>query len=142
MVNKMSSTELFEAISHPIRIKILELLAEKPLRFADLKRKLNLNSSGQLDFHLRKLGSLITTDSQGNYILTREGYAALQAVTAAKKYGWQRRALLLNVIVYVAVNLLAFIMLPQALTVILPLSTAWIVFYLYWSLRKRRLKSK
>lgn len=41
----MSSDELFEAVSHPIRIDIVKILAEKPLGFADLKRELKISSS-------------------------------------------------------------------------------------------------
>ena len=58
----MSSDELFEAVSHPLRIEIVKALAEKPLRFADLKRNLRISSSGLLDFHLKKLDDLIFTN--------------------------------------------------------------------------------
>ena len=42
----MGSDDLFEAVSHPLRIEIVKALAEKPLRFADLKRALKISSSG------------------------------------------------------------------------------------------------
>jgi len=51
----MSSDELFDAVSHPLRVEIVKVLAERPLRFADLKRYLKITSSGLLDFHLKKL---------------------------------------------------------------------------------------
>ncbi len=38
--------ELFEAISHPERIKILKILEKKPASFASLKRQLGIESSG------------------------------------------------------------------------------------------------
>ncbi len=66
----MSSDELFEPVSHPMRIEIIKKLAEKPLRFADLKRYLKIDSSGLLDFHLKKLDDLITINDEGNYTLT------------------------------------------------------------------------
>ena len=56
------SDEVFEAISHPLRIKILKLLANKPRSFSELKRELGIESSGKLDFHLKKLRNLITMD--------------------------------------------------------------------------------
>jgi len=59
----MVSTETFEAISHPVRIKILKVLAEKSLSFSELKRELGIKSSGKLDFHFKKLDNLITTNN-------------------------------------------------------------------------------
>jgi len=38
----MASVETFEAIAHPLRIKILKLLAERPMSFSELKRSLEL----------------------------------------------------------------------------------------------------
>ena len=73
----MSSDELFEAVSHPMRIEIIKKLAEKPLCFADLKRYLKIDSSGLLDFHLKKLDDLITINDEGNYTLTDRGFAVL-----------------------------------------------------------------
>ena len=60
----MGSDDLFEAVSHSLRIKIVKALAEKPLRFADLKRDFKTNSSGLLDFHLKKLNDLVTTNDE------------------------------------------------------------------------------
>ena len=94
----MGSHETFEAIAHPLRVKILKLLAERPMGFSELKRELGIKSSGKLDFHLKKLGSLITLNSNGKYTLTKEGYAALQAITTIKKYGWQKRAYIINTV--------------------------------------------
>ncbi|MGQ9597080.1 MAG: winged helix-turn-helix domain-containing protein [Thermoproteota archaeon] len=51
------SDEAFDAISHPLRIKILKALAKTPLGFSELKRAVNVNSSGTLDFHLKKMKS-------------------------------------------------------------------------------------
>ena len=76
----MWSDEAFEAIAHPLRIKILKLLAERPMGFSELKRMLGIKSSGKLDFHLEKLGNLITLNSSGKYTLTKEGYAAVLVI--------------------------------------------------------------
>jgi DNA-binding HxlR family transcriptional regulator len=65
----MSSDEMFEAVSHPIRIDIVQILAEKPLGFADLKRELKISSSGLLDFHLRKLDELLTINKEGRLFI-------------------------------------------------------------------------
>jgi predicted transcriptional regulator len=73
----LSSDGLFEAISHPIRINIVQLLAEKPLGFAELKRKLKISSSGLLDFHLKKLDDLIAVNKEGCYSLTDKGLCSV-----------------------------------------------------------------
>ncbi|RLE69087.1 MAG: ArsR family transcriptional regulator, partial [Thermoprotei archaeon] len=63
--------EEFEAISHSLRIKILEILSKKAMGFSELKRELGIESSGKLDFHLKKLKGLVTLEN-GKYVLTRD----------------------------------------------------------------------
>ncbi len=139
----MGSNETFEAIAHPLRIKILKLLAERPMGFSELKRAFGIKSSGKLDFHLKKLENLITLNSDGKYTLTKEGYAALQAIITIKKYGWQKRAYIINIIAYViiATFTLSRVLLEGAKPVylaILVLISLWFVFYSYRSIVKRR----
>ncbi len=135
----MDCEEMFEAVSHPLRIEILRKLAEKPMGFSELKRELGIESSGKLDFHLKKLKGLVVLNREGKYSLTREGYAALQAVEVIGKYGWQRRAYFLNLAAYAVANAYAALSNPRLwLLIILPLTTAWLAFYTYWSIRKRR----
>ncbi len=140
----MGSDETFEAIAHPLRINILKLLAKKPMSFSELKRKLGIKSSGKLDFHLKKLRGLVTLNDEGKYTLTKDGYAALQAIITIKKYGWQKRAYIINVVAYVTA--VAFttskILLEGAKSIylaILALITLWFIFYSYWSIVKRRI---
>jgi hypothetical protein len=73
-INRFNSSraEVFEALGHPVRIKILESLKEGPLGFAELKRRAGLESSGTLQFHLAKLGDLVRAQPDGNYSLTDE----------------------------------------------------------------------
>jgi len=139
----MRSNETFEAIAHPLRIKILKLLAEKSMGFSELKRKLGIKSSGKLDFHLKKLGDLITLDSEGKYTLTSKGYAALQAITTVKKYGWQRRAYIISIIAYVLVvaftlSRILWVGAKPVYLVVLMLATSWFAFYSYWSIVRRK----
>jgi TolB-like protein/Tfp pilus assembly protein PilF len=75
-----TKAELFDAVSHPVRIKILEALNEKPMGFAELGRVVGIESGGHLSFHLTKLGHLIRTNSQGDYVLTGDGRDALWTV--------------------------------------------------------------
>jgi len=135
----MGCEEMFEAVSHPLRVEIVKRLAERSMRFSELKRELGVESSGKLDFHLKKLEGLVMVGEDGRYYLTRDGYAALQAIEAIRKCGWQKRAYILNLAAYIAANAYAALSNPLLwLQIILPLTTAWLVFYTYWALRKRR----
>lgn len=140
MAESNNSEKLFDAISHPLRIKILEELSRKPMGFAELKRKLGITSSGKLDFHLKKLNGLVTVNSYGKYTLTSRGYAALQAVNVAKRYGWQKRAFYFNIIAILLLNLYFAAVNPWMwLIVALPISSACIIFYSYWSIVRRKI---
>jgi DNA-binding HxlR family transcriptional regulator len=80
------AAELFEAIAHPVRIKILKILEKQDSSFASLKRQLDLASSGNLDFHLKKLGELITVREDGLYGLTQAGREALLSIEAVETW--------------------------------------------------------
>lgn len=135
----MTSDEVFEAISHPMRIEILRLLSRRPIRFADLKRRLKIKSSGLLDFHLKKMGNIITTNGEGLYTLNERGFAALQAVDVVSKYGWQRRAYLISLGAYILMNVSVVFVTTFWFLVFIP-STLWIIFYSYWTFVKRRVR--
>jgi DNA-binding transcriptional ArsR family regulator len=72
--------ELLEKISHPTRIKVLELLLDNPMNFSQLKAALNIESNGNLDHHLKKLDTLIYLDAGGLYKLSDDGKEAIRAV--------------------------------------------------------------
>jgi DNA-binding transcriptional ArsR family regulator len=76
----VDSAELFEAISHPTRIKILKILEKQPASFASLKRQLEIESSGNLDYHLKKLAQLVAVREDGLYGLTDAGKEALMSI--------------------------------------------------------------
>ena len=57
--------ELFEALGHPTRIKIVQALSEGSLGFAALKRKMGIESNGLLSFHIGKLKGIVDTSSEG-----------------------------------------------------------------------------
>jgi DNA-binding HxlR family transcriptional regulator len=86
------NAELYETLAHPTRILILQTLADHPLRFAELKRLTNIESSGNLSFHLNKLGSLVKADPEGNYCLTDEGKEAIRVVEATERLSRQTRS--------------------------------------------------
>ena len=78
--NDRQRAEIFDALGHPTRIAILKALREDSLGFADLKKKTGIESSGHLQHHLTKLGSLVKTDSYGKYCLSDQGRDALLTV--------------------------------------------------------------
>lgn len=141
---------MFEAVSHPIRIDIVKILAEKPLGFAELKRELKISSSGLLDFHLKKLDDLIATNKEGRYSLTEKGFAALTTVEGAAGYyrlrSAQKRSFFLALAVTALVNIGVLWVAFQTenymiwYAIVLPVTLAWIVFYSYWTLVKRRVR--
>lgn len=77
--------ELFEAISHPVRIRILQSLKEKPMGFAELRRAVGLESGGHLSFHLNKLRHLVKPSAEGLYTLTDDGREALWSADSLAK---------------------------------------------------------
>lgn len=133
----MSSNDLFEAISHPLRVEILKMLSKGPKRFSDIKRGLKIESSGLLDFHLKKLENLISVNDEGLYVLSERGFAALQAVEAISKYGWQKRSFYLNILMLTIMNIYFFFIDIKWLTITLSMSMIWITFYSYWTFVKR-----
>ncbi len=146
----MSSDGMFDAVSHPIRIEIVQLLSEKPLGFADLKRELKISSSGLLDFHLKKLDDLVTLNKEGDYCLTEKGYAALTSIEGAAGYyklrSAQKRSYFLALLVSVLINIgtlwVAFQIGNYLIwyAIILPVTLVWIIFYSYWTFFKRRIR--
>jgi len=138
----MSSDDLFEAVSHPLRVEIVKLLAKGPRRFADIKRELRIKSSGLLDFHLKKLDNLISINKDGLYVLNEKGFAALQAVEAISKYGWQRRAFYLNLLFLIIVNIYVMLTMAELLPFTLVVTAVWMIFYGYWTFVKRHVSLK
>jgi len=82
----VDSAELFDAIAHPVRIKILKTLERQPTTFASLKRQLGIDSSGNLDYHLKKLGELVAVREDGLYGLTDAGKQALLSIDAVEMW--------------------------------------------------------
>ncbi len=77
--------EVFDALSHPTRIMILKALSDEAVGFADLKKKLGIESSGHLQHHLNKLNYLVKTDEYGKYTLSDQGKDALLSVQAIER---------------------------------------------------------
>ena len=79
------SEEIIEAIRHPKRRLILELLAQKgPLTFSELMELTEISRSSALAFHLRKLKGLIEKKNN-TYMITDTGLEALSVIKSTKK---------------------------------------------------------
>lgn len=78
---------IFQALSHPTRVKILALVEGNDLTFASLKHELGIESSGQLQHHLQKLSRLITEKSNGSYGLNDSGRRALDIFRESERSG-------------------------------------------------------
>lgn len=77
--------ELFKALSHPIRAKILELICENgELSYTEILTALNIDT-GQLNFHLRNISGLYTRTEEGNYALNEAGKLGYYVIKGVKK---------------------------------------------------------
>jgi predicted transcriptional regulator len=69
---------VFQVLSHPIRRKILKIIASRPagVHYTELIMELAL-STGKLNYHLEQLTGLITKNDERYYVLTPFGEKAL-----------------------------------------------------------------
>ena len=73
-------TEIFSALKHPIRRRILRSLEPNRRTYTELLNDLGVDT-GLLNYHLDHLGSLIRKDEDGRYMLSDFGVAALGLTT-------------------------------------------------------------
>ncbi|MGB9706165.1 MAG: winged helix-turn-helix domain-containing protein [Pyrobaculum sp.] len=73
------SEHVFEALSHPVRRKILQLLAERPRLYSELMEEIGVDSP-TLAFHLKKLAGLVEKNEKGFYQLTEAGERAVKII--------------------------------------------------------------
>jgi DNA-binding transcriptional ArsR family regulator len=82
-----SRAELFDALGHPTRIKILQVLNQRAMTFSELKKEVGIESSGHLSFHLGKLNLLLRVTPEGVYELTDDGREALHLAEVMSQTG-------------------------------------------------------
>ena len=68
---------IFTSLKHPIRRRILRMLADTPMTFSEILELLTIDS-GHLNYHLESLGDLILRSKDGNYLLSSFGAAAVR----------------------------------------------------------------
>jgi len=77
--------DIYSILAHPFRRKILLLLdKESYIAYTDLMDRLGLETTGQLNFHLKKLGTLINKDKK-SYFLTEDGKRVINLMNIDKK---------------------------------------------------------
>lgn len=68
---------IFTSLKHPIRKRILRMLADKALTYSEILEILNIDS-GHLSYHLENLGDLTVHSNNGQYKLSSFGVAAVK----------------------------------------------------------------
>lgn len=77
--------EIYSILSHAFRRRILLLLEKEGyITYTDLMDKLGLDSTGQLNFHIKKLSSLIDKSNK-SYFLTEDGKRILKILNINKR---------------------------------------------------------
>ncbi len=66
---------MFSSLKHPLRRKILRILAAGPKTFTEVLQQLDVDSA-HFSYHLESLGGLIRKDEEGKYHLSNLGRAA------------------------------------------------------------------
>lgn len=70
---------MFSSLKHPVRRKILRMLAEKPMAFTELSEYLAV-ATPHLTYHLESLGELVVKMDDGRYKLSTFGLATVSAM--------------------------------------------------------------
>lgn len=70
---------MFSSLKHPVRRKILRMLADESLSFSELLEALGVSSS-HLTYHLENLGELVSKSDDGKYRLSTFGKASVSTM--------------------------------------------------------------
>ena len=70
---------MFSSLKHPVRRKILRMLAKKQMSFSQMLEGLGVSSS-HLTYHLENLGELLSKADNGRYTLSTFGEAAVSTM--------------------------------------------------------------
>ena len=150
--NGKAEASLFEAISHDTRIRILFMLRDHDLGFSELKSQLEIKSSGNLQHHLGKLGTLINLNEEGLYSLTDHGREAIMAIRAVRRtQNRQKSDRIIVALIFAFSDYIAFMNVPflfGSVNAQTPLFAFWmaifvsIIMYFAWPLIYRRSQKK
>jgi len=76
---------IFTSLKHPIRRRILRMLADKPLTFSEIQEQINIDS-GHLSYHIENLGGLVMHNQNGDYNLSSIGVAAVRLMSGVEEH--------------------------------------------------------
>ncbi|NVM52895.1 MAG: hydrogenase iron-sulfur subunit [Candidatus Helarchaeota archaeon] len=77
--------DIYTILAHPLRQKLLQIVEKEGyISYSDLMEKLGLETTGQLNFHLKKLGNLLGKEKKA-YYLTEEGKKIMQIFNINKR---------------------------------------------------------
>jgi hypothetical protein len=75
---------MFTSLKHPVRRKILRMLADKPMTFMEMVDYVGVSSS-HLTYHLESLGELVSKIENGKYKLSTFGSATVSAMKGVEE---------------------------------------------------------
>ena len=75
---------MFTSLKHPVRRKILRMLATKPMTFMEMVENLGVSTS-HLTYHLESLGELVSKLDNGQYKLSTFGLATVGAMNGVEE---------------------------------------------------------
>ena len=75
---------MFTSLKHPVRRKILRMLADKPMTFMEMVEHLGVSTS-HLTYHLESLGELVSKMENGQYKLSTFGLATVSAMKGVEE---------------------------------------------------------
>jgi len=78
-------SRIFDILKHPLRREIIRQLSNKPQTYTQILKKLNVKESSFLNYHLRKMESLLIRKSNGKYELNEVGAICSQLVLRVKE---------------------------------------------------------
>jgi hypothetical protein len=106
---------IYAALKHPVRRRVLRMLAEEDLTYTQILNKLDLDT-GHLNYYLESLGELLAKTSEGKYRLSEFGIAAVDLMagieetdhlrTQTGKYWLSKRRILLLIQVLAVISLI------------------------------------
>ena len=80
----LDSAKIMRIVNHPVRMRIIELLAVRPMSWKELSSELGVRT-GSLYHHLDTLERIVTRDSERRYTLTRLGQEIFVQLNDEKK---------------------------------------------------------
>ncbi|MGQ9507387.1 MAG: DUF7347 domain-containing protein [Candidatus Bathycorpusculaceae bacterium] len=76
---------IFKSLKHPIRRKILRMLAAKQMSFSEILSILSIDS-GHLSYHIENLGDLVGRSENSKYKLSSIGMAAVNLMSGVEEH--------------------------------------------------------